>query len=361
MATIGVALIGSGEIALANHVPGIALSPEAELVALCDTNPATLEKASRATGITITSADYNQILMRDDVDAVIVATPNFVHAPVVLGAVVAGKHVLCEKPLAMSFDEARRMYEAAEAAGVRHMTAFTYRFVPAMRFMSHLVRSGRLGKPYHFRAQRFQDWGDRHLAWRQVKALAATGELGDMLSHRIDYGHFLIGPVGRVVARLQRFIDARGGQPSDLDDWVAMVGDFQGGATGVWESTKLATGRGEGGRSPDLCEVNGAEGSAVYSLKDPYQIQLGHAGGGGLETVQVPDEFLRWPGSRRDPRSGDPLVTFRYDQDVEFIDAIVNRRPCRPSFLDGLRVQAVMDAVVLSEVERRWVDVPQVV
>src|SRR5947209_13926779 len=263
MPKIGVALIGSGGIALANHVPGIALCPEARLVALCDSNQATLEKASKATGVTVTTTDYNDILKRDDVHAVIVATPNFVHAPITLAAVAAGKHVLCEKPLAMDLAEAVRMYQAAEAAGVRHMTAFTYRFVPAMRYMSHLVQSGALGKPYHFRAQRFQDWGDRNLAWRQVKKLAATGELGDMLSHRIDYGHFLVGPVTRVVARLERFVDVRGGAPSDLDDWVAMLGDFQAGATGVWESTKLATGRGEGGRSPDTAEVNGTEGSAV--------------------------------------------------------------------------------------------------
>src|SRR4051812_36579314 len=215
---IGVALIGSGGIALANHVPGIGLCPEAKLVALCDTNAASLEKAKQATGVSVASTDYNEILKRDDVNAVIVATPNFVHAPIVLDAVKAGKHVLCEKPIAMNLAEAVAMYRAAEAAKVRHMTAFTYRFVPAMHYMSHLVQSGALGKPYHFRAQRFQDWGDRNLAWRQVKKLAATGELGDMLSHRIDYGHFLIGPISRIAARLKRFIDERGGQPSDLDD-----------------------------------------------------------------------------------------------------------------------------------------------
>src|SRR5207244_3642954 len=103
-----------------------------------------------------------------------------------------------------------KMFRAAEAAGVRHMTAFTYRFVPAMHYLSHLVKSGALGQPYHFRAQRFQDWGDRNLAWRQVKKLAATGELGDMLSHRIDFGHFLLGPMARVSAAMKRFIDVRG-------------------------------------------------------------------------------------------------------------------------------------------------------
>src|SRR5258706_16444212 len=129
MPKIGVALIGSGGIALANHVPGIALCPEAKLVALCDTSVATLERASKATGVTVTTTDYHEILKRDDVHAVIIATPNYVHAPITLAAVAAGKHVLCEKPLAMNLEEAIRMYRAAEAANVRHMTAFTYRFV----------------------------------------------------------------------------------------------------------------------------------------------------------------------------------------------------------------------------------------
>ena len=359
MAKIGVALIGSGGIALANHAPGIALCPDAKLVALCDSNPATLEKASQSTGVKITSTDANEIINRDDVHAVIVATPNFVHAPLVLAAVKAGKHVLCEKPLAMNLAESIEMLRAAETAGVRHMTAFTYRFVPAMHYMSHLVQTGKLGQPYHFRAQRFQDWGSRNLAWRQVKKLAATGEMGDMLSHRIDYGHFLIGPMTRIVASLKQFVMERGGQPSDLDDWVGMLADFKNGATGVLESTKLATGRSEGGKSPDYCEVNGTEGSAVYYLNKPHEIQLGKAGGGGLETVQVPREFLTWPNSPRDPFSGDPIATFRYDQDVEFIDAIINQRPCNPSFVDGVRVQAVMEAALQSHAQGRWIDVVQ--
>jgi predicted dehydrogenase len=358
---IGIALIGSGGIALANHVPGIALCPQrAKLVALCDTNPATLQKASQATGVTVTTTDYREILKRDDVQAVIIATPNFVHAPIALDAIAAGKHVLCEKPIAMNLAEAVKMYKAAEAAKVRHMTAFTYRFVPAMHYMSHLVQSGALGKPYHFRAQRFQDWGDRNLAWRQVKKLAATGELGDMLSHRIDFGHWLVGPMTRVSAALKRFIDTRGGEPSDLDDWVAMIADFENGATGVLESTKLATGRGEGGRSPDVCEVNATEGTAVYRLGEPMAVEIGRKGEAGLKKIPVPFDFQRWPGSPRDPAAGDPIVTFRYDQAVEFIDAITHQRPCRPSFLDGVRAQAVMEAALTSDRERRWVEVAQV-
>src|SRR6185369_3151359 len=157
-------------------------------------------------------------------------TPNFLHAPITLAAVKSGRHVLCEKPIALDLAEAMDMARAADAAGVRHMTAFTYRFVPAMRYMTHLVKRGDIGKPYHFRAQRFQDWGDRNLGWRQIKKLAGSGELGDMLAHRIDYGHHLVGPIKKLVARLKIFIPTRGGQPSDLDDWVSIIADFKTGA-----------------------------------------------------------------------------------------------------------------------------------
>jgi predicted dehydrogenase len=357
---IGVAIIGSGQIALANHLPGFALCPDTRVVALCDSNPAVLEKAARQTGITAAYTDYKQAIGRDDVNAILIATPNFLHAPIALAAIAAGKHVMCEKPIAMNLQEALGMYHAAEKAGVRHMTAFTYRFVPAMRYMEHLVHSGAIGRPYHFRAQRFQDWGSRNLGWRQVKKLAGTGELGDMLSHRIDYGHILVGPIRRLVADLRRFVDDRDGHPSDLDDWVAILADFQGDVTGVLESTKLATGRGEGHRGQDVCEINGSEGSIVYTTQRPLELRIGKKGDADVQTVAVPKEFLVYPGSPRDPNAGDPLATFRYDQDFEFIDAIRHQRPCRPSFVDGARAQAVMDTAVHSAEKQCWLDVPAV-
>jgi predicted dehydrogenase len=357
---IGVAIIGSGQIALANHLPGFALCPDTKVVALCDSNPAVLEKAGSQTGITSTYSDYREVINRDDVQAVMIGTPNFMHAPIALAAIAAGKHVMCEKPIAMNLAEAMGMVQAANKANVRHMTAFTYRFVPAMRYTEHLVRGGAIGQPYHFRAQRFQDWGNRNLGWRQVKKLAGTGELGDMLSHRIDYGHLLIGPIRRLVADLRRFVDDRSGNPSDLDDWVAILADFEGDITGVLESTKLATGRGEGHRGQDVCEINGSEGSIVYTTQRPLELRIGKKGDADVKTVAVPKEFLVYPGSPRDPSAGDPLATFRYDQDFEFIDAIRHQRSCRPSFLDGARAQAVMDAAVLSAEEQRWVDVPKI-
>lgn len=359
MKTIGVAIIGCGGITLQNHLPGLALCPEARVVALCDTDPAVLQRASQQCAGATCCSDYQQVINRDDVHAVIIATPNILHAPIALAAIATGKHVLSEKPLAMNFAEAMQMYRAAETAGVRHMTAFTYRFVPAFRYLSHLVKSGVLGQPFHFRIQRFQDWGTRALGWRQVAKLAGSGELGDMLSHRIDYAHILMGRIQSLTADLQRFHDLRDGHVSDLEDWVAMITRFENGATGVLESTKVATARGESARSQDYCEVNGSEATLVYYLGEKPLIQIGRKGKTGLETMPVPKEFLTWPGSPRDPNKGDPLFTFRYDQSFEFIDAITKQRPCVPSFLDGARAQAVMETAVASAKQRRWVDMPE--
>lgn len=239
------------------------------------------------------------------------------------------------------------------------MTAFNYRFVPAMRYMAHLVKRGDIGQPFHFRSCRLQDWGTRAVGWRQVATLAGTGELGDMLSHRIDYAHLLVGQIKRLVADTRRFHDVRDGQVSDLEDWVTILAEFADNATGVLESSKVATGRGEGGRSQDYCEANGSEGTVVFQLERPLELQIGKRGGHGLQAVPLPEEFLKWPSSPRDSHQGDPLVTFRYDQDVEFIDAILDRRPCVSSFLEGAQAQAVMDTAVMSVTEKRWVEVPK--
>jgi predicted dehydrogenase len=358
---IRVGLIGTGRVALANHVPGLALLPQVEVTALCDADAGTLAQAARTLPDARPFGSVADLIGSDTIDAVIIATPNHVHREIALAAIAAGKHVLCEKPLALTTADARDMERAAEAAGVRHMTAFTYRFVPAMRYMSHLVSSGALGTPRHFRAWRFQDWGRRALAWRQQQAKAGTGELGDMLSHRLDYAHLLLGPLAQVMAMTHRVwdtrLDAAGvSYPSDVEDWVAGVGTFVSGATGVFESTKTATGHGEGSDSEDLCEVNGTEGSVIYRLRDPLHVQIGRAGG-RLAREAVPATWLKLPQSPRDPASGDPLQTFRYDQDVEFIQAILEQRPCEPSFRDGVRVQALMDAIIESAAQLRAVPV----
>jgi predicted dehydrogenase len=358
MRTIGVAIIGCGGITLQNHIPGLALCPDTQIVALCDTDPATLERARQLSDVPFTSTRYEEIVAREDVDAVIIATPNVTHPPIALAAIANGKHVLCEKPLALSAADAASMADAAEKAGVRHMTAFTYRFVPSMRYLAHLAQRGELGEPYHYRSCRLQDWGTRALGWRQIKHLAGTGELGDMLSHRIDFAHLLLGPIKNLVADLRTVHPVRQTVANELDDWVAVLAHFHSGATGVLESSKIASGRNESWRSLDSVEVNGSDASFVFTTSQWNTLQTGKVGGSGLEPLPVPQSFWRWPGSPRDPHAGDPLVTFRYDQAWEFIDAIREQRPCVPSFHDGLRAQQVMDAAIRSAESRQWIDLP---
>jgi predicted dehydrogenase len=356
---VNVAIVGCGGITLQNHLPGLQLCSDVRLAALCDANSTVLERARQQTGIAVGSTRYEEIVTRDDVDAVIIATPNVSHAPIAMAAMEHGKHVLCEKPLALNHADAAAMAAAGDRANVRHMTAFTYRFVPAMRYLAHLVKRGDFGQPYHFRSCRLQDWGTRGVGWRQVKALAGTGELGDMLSHRIDFAHLLLGPMARLVANLRQWHAQRGGEPNELDDWVAILAEFQNGATGVLESSKLASGRNESWRSLDSVEVNGSEASALFITGNWDKLQIGKLGGPGFETLTIPREFWTWPGSPRDPSQGDPLVTFRYDQAWEFIDAIRNERPCTPSFHDGAKALAVMDAAVKSAETRQWIEIAE--
>ncbi|MCA9113239.1 MAG: Gfo/Idh/MocA family oxidoreductase, partial [Planctomycetaceae bacterium] len=171
------AIIGAGAVSDYHHVPGINLDPRAELVAVCDPNEELLEKRRTDWGINKLTPRYEDIAADPDVDAVVIATPNFTHKEIALACIVGGKHVMCEKPLGLNFADADEMYRAAEEQGVKHMTAFTYRFAPSMRYLRHLVRSGALGTPRHFRSQRFLDMPETSWGWRQYTDKAGAGDL----------------------------------------------------------------------------------------------------------------------------------------------------------------------------------------
>jgi len=227
-----------------------------------------------------------------------------------------------------------------------------------MRYLRHLVKSGAIGTPWHFRAQRFQDWGRTALGWRQRTSEAGSGEVGDMLSHRLDFGHSVIGPITRVMAQTRQVwatrLDDQGGEhASDTEDWVGCLAEFAGGVTGVFESVKTAAGYAGGVTSRDWCEVHGSEGAVVYELAHPLRVLVARTGG-NYASVPVPVELEKIQGSARDGRA-DPWQGFRYDQDFEFVEAIRSGRACEPSFIDGLRVQEVMAAILHSAKEHRAV------
>ncbi len=362
-APVRVAIIGAGAVSDYHHVPGLRLDPRARLVAACDADAALLEKRKSEWNLNRVTTDFEELCASPDVDAVIIATPNFTHKPIAEAAAKHGKHVFCEKPLGLSAEEVRSMYEACQNASVVHMTAFTYRFAPSMRYLRHLLKSGALGTPRHFRSQRFLDWPETSWGWRQYKSRAGAGDLFDMTIHRIDFAIDLMGPLDTICGSVATFAprdctpDGTPCPPSEVDDWSALIGRFRSGATGVWEGTTLAKGYGRGGFGHEWAEVNGSEGSAVYRLHEPNVILLGKTGH-DLAPVDVPPEFLKPADSPRDPAQGQPATVFRYDLTWEFISAILEARPAVPSFADGLNAQTVADAVLNSNESHAWVKIP---
>ncbi|QDU94186.1 Gfo/Idh/MocA family protein [Lignipirellula cremea] len=360
---LGIALIGAGAVSEYHHVPAIRLDSRTRLVAACDTSQALLEKRRDEWNLDLISTDYQAICDSPDVDAVVIATPNDTHRPLALAAAAAGKHIMCEKPLGLDADEVRQMYEACRDAQVVHMTAFTYRFPPAMRYLRSLVSSGALGTPRHFRSQRFLDLPETSWGWRQYKSKAGAGDLFDMTIHRIDFAIDLMGPIKSVCGAVAQFAprdltaDGKPCPPSEVDDWSSLIGEFESGAVGVWEGTTLAKGYGMNGFGHEWAEVNGSEGSAVYRMHDPNNILIGKTGQ-DLASQPAPEEFLKPTNSPRDPSQGEPATVFRYDLMWEFVSAIVEKRQAIPSFYDGWRAQIVADSVLSSYNERRWIDIP---
>jgi predicted dehydrogenase len=345
-----------------HHVPGIRLDPRATLVAACDTSRELLDRRRGQWGITRVTTDPAELCADPEVDAVIIATPNFTHREIAVAAARAGKHIMCEKPLGLNAGEVRQMYHAARNAGVVHMTAFTYRFAPSMRYLKHLVTSGALGELRHFRSQRFLDWPETSWGWRQYKDKAGAGDLFDMTIHRIDFAQDLLGPIESLCGAVARFAprtvtaDGKSCPPSDVDDWSSILGQFAGGATGVWEGTTLAKGYGRDGFGHEWAEINGSLASAVYQLHEPNTILVGKTGQ-DLAPVAVPAEFLKPAGSPRNPAEGKPATVFRYDLVWEFVSAVTEGRQAVPSFYDGLSAQIVADSVLDSYARRRWVDI----
>ena len=360
---VRIAIIGAGAVSDYHHVPAITLDPRARLTGVCDASQELLDKRRKEWSCDNVTTDFEKICADPNVDAVVIATPNFTHKPISLAAARNGKHVMCEKPLGLNAGEVRAMYHACRDAGLVHMTAFTYRFAPSMRYMRHLVHSGALGQPRHFRSQRFLDWPETSWGWRQSKSLAGAGDLFDMTIHRIDLALDLLGPLKSLCGAVAQFVprdktvDGKPCPPSEVDDWSSLIGEFESGAVGVWEGTTLAKGYGLKGFGHEWAEVNGAEGSAVYRLHMPNQILVGKTGQ-DLAPVDVPPEFLKPSGSPRDPNVGEPATVFRYDLVWEFVSAICESRDAVPSFYDGLRAQIIADSVLASHAERRWIDIP---
>ncbi|WP_422631932.1 Gfo/Idh/MocA family protein [Pseudokineococcus basanitobsidens] len=347
-----------------------------DMVVLAGRDAGRADAAARQLGWRGSTDDWRSVLERDDVDLVDVCVPGDLHEEVAVAALAAGKHVLCEKPLASTLDAAERMADAARAAadrGVLSMVGFSYRRVPALALAQRLVADGRVGDVRQVVVSYAQDWlvdPDFPLTWRLQSDRAGSGALGDIGSHAIDMVQHLTGHrFTDVVAAAETFtrerpvmtssegLSATGGSergPVTVDDTTAWLGRTDRGALVVAHATRVAPGR----KNAFRLEVDGSTGSIAFDLERLDELQLHDATApaeeAGVRTVHVTEPghpYLEgwWPPGHS-LGYGD---TFTH-QAKDLVEAVVAGEQPRPSFDDGLQVQRVMDAVAASAREGRW-------
>ena len=352
---IRVGILGSGSVACRVHLPGLRLCPGVEIAGVSSID----DDAAEKTGVTPVYRCYQELLEQPAIDAVVIATPNHLHCEMALAAFAAGKHVLCEKPLALNAVEASEMLEAAEKSGRVHMTAFTYRYAPAARYLKQLVDDGELGAIRVVRASYLMALSTHLLGWRSSKEFAGSGVLADIGSHLIHLVQWLAGDVASLTARSRVF---RNDSASDVEDWIAFLAEFAGGARGTFEISRVCPGRGADITEDMRIELYGSNGAAVFSLQDPWGLQVATGDAGRdparlLERIEVPGSCLKLAGSPRDPRAGEKRWTYRYDQAFQFIESVRGGVVRPPSFEEGWRCQKVLDAALASSRTGEWVGI----
>lgn len=347
----------------------VPLTPE--LTAIAGRNQSAVEHAAAQMGWASTETEWRALIERDDIDLIDICTPGDTHAEIAIAALKAGKHVLCEKPLANSVAEAQEMSEvAAEAArnGVFAMCGYSYRRTPALALMKRMIADGKVGTIRHVRAQYLQDWlSDENapLTWRMDKAKSGSGALGDIGAHSIDAAQFVTGQlITGVSAIMETFTTARpvggdlvglGGNttvdattemgPVTVDDAAIFTARFSEGPIGVFEATRAALGR----KNAMRLEVNGSLGSLAFDFEDmnflQFYDQRDEAGSRGFHRIMVTEPEHPYVGYWWPTGHGLGYEHGFTHQVVDLVTALGNKTQPTPSFAEALGVQRVLAAV----------------
>ena len=253
------------------------------LVAIAGRDEEAVAGAAQRYGYERWTTDWRDIVSDPSIGLFDNGGPNSLHAEPTIAAAEAGKHVLCEKPLGRDADESYDIWQRVEATGVKHLCAFNYRFVPAVRLAREMIEAGELGEIRHFRGRYLQDWGDDPTldTWRFDAAAAGSGALGDLGAHVIDLARFLVGDISTVSALVHTFLPGR-----QVDDAIEAAVEFEAGAIGTIEATRLALGR----RNAFQWEINGSKGSLAFDMEKLNELQVFRADGDrarGFKTVLV--------------------------------------------------------------------------
>ncbi len=369
---LGYAFMGKAHSNALKKLPYMIYPPPAvpRLVAIAGRSEPAVAEAAKRYGYDKYYLDWREMLNDPAVQVFDNGGPNDAHAEPCILAAQAGKHILCEKPLARTAEEAKQMLDAVEQAGVKHMVAFNYRFVPALALARDLIQSGRLGRLYHFRAIYLQEWimdPQFPRVWRLEKAQAGSGALGDLGSHIIDLARFLVGEPARVQGMTRTFIterpmpDGGGTGKVDVDDAFGALIEFENGALGTLEASRFAKGR----KNHQVIEINGEHGSLQFNLERLNELNVFWADDApdttqGFHNVLVTEPnhpYLSnwWPQGH--------IIGWEHTFVHEFahlFDAIVNDKPVDPvgaTFVDGYRNAVICDALVRSAESGQRVDI----
>jgi len=368
---LGYAFMGKAHSNALKKLPYMMYPPVAipRLAAIAGRNAEAVQEAARRYGYEKAYTDWHQLVNDPDVQLFDNSGPNDTHAEPCIAAAQAGKHILCEKPLARTAPEAKAMLDAVQKAGVKHMVAFNYRFVPAIRQIRELIDSGALGQIYHFRAVYLQEWiadPDFPMVWRLDKNVAGSGALGDLGAHIIDLGRYLVGEPARIAAMTKTFIKDRqagDGQkaPVTVDDAFVAAVEFANGALGTVEATRFAPGR----KNHNSFEINAEHGSIRFNLERMNELEVFWKDDQPRETqgftnVLVSESYHPW--WKNWWPQGHMIGwehTFVHEID-HLLQAIVNGADVAPhgaTFEDGYRCAVICDAILESAQSGRTVDI----
>src|SRR5216684_5228019 len=243
------------------------------LVAICGRDEPAVAEAARRYGYESYTTDWKRLVRDDRIQLFDNGAPNNLHAAPTIAAAEAGKHVVCEKPLGRTAEESYDIWQSVAKTGVKHMCAFNYRFVPAVRLAREMLEAGELGEIYHFRGRYLQEWiTDPHFqkVWRLDRKVAGSGALGDLGAHVIDLARYLVGDISAVSGATRTFIKNRPGGTVDVDDAFESVVEFEGGAVGTIEASRFCLGRKNG----MTFEINGSKGSISFDLERLNELQV---------------------------------------------------------------------------------------
>lgn len=392
MKKLNVGLVGAGFMGKA-HVVGYSNMPKffwpapavPVLKTICDIDPDIAKDAKDRFGFENYCTDWHDIVNDPEIDIVSICTPNNAHAPIAIAALEAGKHVLCEKPIASTLEDAKHMAEAAREAakkGVVSMNAYQYRRVPAIDLAKKFIDEGAIGEILNIRCTYLQSWSadpDSPLSWRFQKDIAGAGTLGDIASHVIDIAQYLAGDIDEVVSMVRTYILDRpvqeGGvdllgtvklgadvprEKVDVDDEDSFLVKFKNGAVGSIEATRNAWGR----NNYITFEIHGTKGSICFNYERRDELQVCFASDQndrrGFRTVYTGPAHPYGEGLWPIPALGIGYTETKIIECYDFFQALKDNTRALPDFRDGYAVELISEAVLESAKTNSWVDVKKI-